>query len=137
MISKVNNSPSFGMAFKQEKVLGQLMPMKEKALRAYSAAASGIDNLSSTKEVDVFLKGIEKAREAVEGAPDPAGLEPVIDSFKLKITGRGENPVNVVRNISADEMPKDERSVNKFFKNMRSDIGKIGILSEIKEKFGI
>lgn len=137
MISKVNNSPSFGMAFKQEKVLGQLMPMSKKALTAYSTSAGKVNKISEKNQVDVFLKGVESIREIAEGAPDAADLEPVIDKFKLSISGKGEDPVNVVREIAADNMPETKRQVNKFFKSMQSDISKIGVLSEIKRNFGI
>ncbi len=134
MISKVNNSPSFGMAFKQDKVLSALQPMKEKTLQTYANAAGKIDALSEQKGVDVFLKGVE---EAVGGAAyaDDASVDTITKGFKLTISGRGEDPVNTV--FEFDKMPETTKRVKRFFDGMEGRIRQIGILEEIKNKFGI
>lgn len=135
MISKVNNSPSFGMAFKQEKMLGALMPLPEKTLTAYKNAAEGIHKLSEEKGADVFLTGIERAAKAVGDAADAA--EPIIDSFRLTVSGKNTENIKVVSDIAANAIPETPRQVNKFFNKMRKDIGKIGILDDIAKTFGI
>lgn len=135
MISKVNSSPSFGMAFKQEGVRKALMPLSEKTLIAYQNAAGSIHKLSEEKSVDVFLKGVEKAAEAAtDGAP---AAEPVLEALKLSVSGKGEGAVSIVSDISTDAMPNSPKQVKKFFDGMKSDISKIGILDEIRNAFGI
>ena len=131
MISKINNSPSFGMAFRQEKVRDALMPLSEKTLQAYQAAATGIDKLSEDKGVDVFLKGVETAADASSAA------EPVLSALKLSVSGKGEEAVSVASDITLGAMPKSPRQVKKFFDGMKSDIAKVGILDEIRNSFGI
>lgn len=132
MISKINNSPSFGMAFRQEKVRDALMPLSEKTLQAYQAAATGIDKLSEDKGVDVFLKGVETAAETLS-----EGSEPVLSALKLSVSGKGEEAVSVASDITLGAMPKSPRQVKKFFDGMKSDIAKVGILDEIRNSFGI
>lgn len=136
MISKVNNFPSFGMAFKQEAVLDALQPMKQKTLQAYLTGAQKIDTFSSDRNVDVFLRGVHEAVErAADDAADTVNVDTVLKGFKLTIEGKGEDPVSTV--FELNKMPGTKRQVGKFFNDMKGDISKIGILEEIKNKFGI
>ncbi len=149
MISKVNNSPSFGMALRQEKMSELLSPLKTGVLKTYSSSASMINEYSNKNNVDIFVKGITSQIEAA--ADDAAeGAAPVIqevtDKFSIKLQGKsfnapeGEGTIEGVAKTleyNAKDLPTASRKMKKFFNGLKDEVNKVQILTEIKKNFGI
>lgn len=149
MISKTNSSPSFGMAFRQEKMLDVLSPLKKNALGTFGDYAAKINKYSDKHNVDVYMKSVTKpVEEAAEGAAEDAEpiVREVIDKIvvtlqgKPKTAAKGEEVAEVLnRTLEYDieEIFKKPRQIKKFFRGLKKEVAKTGILSKIKNNFGI